>query len=136
MNNKYYLDSCIWLNLLKKEGDPKKGRPYWKIAEDFITNNSEIYISTIILKELSFKLNRKIANQLCKKHKIILIKTENKDYDLARQIERKNQFQLSFGDCLHIAICKRFQLILITRDNELIQISRKYINVFKPETLC
>ena len=32
----FYIDTCIWLNLFKKEGDPSKGVPYWKIAEDFI----------------------------------------------------------------------------------------------------
>ncbi len=32
----FYLDSCIWLNLFKKEGDSSKGVPFWKIAEDFV----------------------------------------------------------------------------------------------------
>ena len=32
----YYVDSCIWLNLFKKEGDTTKGTPYWKLAKDFL----------------------------------------------------------------------------------------------------
>ena len=32
----YYVDSCIWLNLFKKEGDPTKGAPYWKITQEFL----------------------------------------------------------------------------------------------------
>ncbi|MFC1800816.1 hypothetical protein ACFLYT_02040 [Nanoarchaeota archaeon] len=55
----YYLDTCIWLNLFKKEGDAARGTPYWKITEDFIKyieeNNKQIIVSTIVLKELSFK---------------------------------------------------------------------------------
>ena len=63
MNTKeYYLDSCIWLNLFKKEGDPAKGVPYWKLAQDFVKqaegNGDLIFVSTIVLKELTFKLNQ------------------------------------------------------------------------------
>jgi len=32
----YYVDSCIWLNLFKKEGDVAKGVPYWEITKKFI----------------------------------------------------------------------------------------------------
>jgi len=48
---KYYLDSCIWLNLLKKEGDASKGKPYWQIAKDFIDNlqdDAEIAYSKLV----------------------------------------------------------------------------------------
>ena len=33
---RYYVDSCIWLNLFKEEGDPTKGIPYWTLAKKFI----------------------------------------------------------------------------------------------------
>lgn len=35
---RFYLDTCIWMNLFKKEGNPEKGVPYWKIAKEFINN--------------------------------------------------------------------------------------------------
>jgi len=60
MNKKiYYVDTCIWLNLINREGDESKGVPYWKIAEDFlnqIKNNLDIKIivSDSVLKELSY----------------------------------------------------------------------------------
>ena len=36
MKKEYYIDSCIWLNMFKNEGDSSKGVPYWKIAKEFI----------------------------------------------------------------------------------------------------
>ncbi len=58
-----YVDSCIWLNLFKKEGDQIKGVPYWQLAQDFIKQVEDekgtIIVSTIVLKELYFKLGEK-----------------------------------------------------------------------------
>lgn len=55
MNTKeYYVDSCIWLNLFKKEGDSTKGVPYWQLTKELaeqIENNKElIFVSAIVLK--------------------------------------------------------------------------------------
>jgi predicted nucleic acid-binding protein len=130
---KYYIDTCIWLNLFQKEGDSSKGTPYWKIAEDFLTNNTELFTSTIVLKELQRKIHMNLINKFLQK--VNLIRTKSEDYDFARQIESENMYQLSFGDCMHIAICKRLQFTLITRDRNLISVSKQYIQVSKPETL-
>ena len=140
----FYVDSCIWLNLFKKEGDPTKGIPYWKIAEDFVekiifSKDKEIVYSGFILKELKNILN----NERLFKEKLLFFKEENfnfvkateDDYYFARKLESKLRYELSFYDCLHIAICKRLNLILITRDNYLIKSARKYISVNKPEEL-
>lgn len=56
----YYVDSCIWINLFKKEGDQSKGVSYWKLAKDFI-KISNIIVSTIVIKELSFKIEDKLS---------------------------------------------------------------------------
>ena len=66
---RFYVDTCIWLNLFKKEGDASKGVPYWKIAEGFIdkvmfSEGYEISYSNIILKEIYFNLNNeKLFNE-------------------------------------------------------------------------
>jgi len=36
MKKRYYIDTCIWLNLFKKEVDSKSGIQYWKFAKDLI----------------------------------------------------------------------------------------------------
>ena len=141
----FYLDSCIWLNLFKKEGNATKGVPYWEIAKEFIekvmfSKNEEIIYSGLILREIKFK----IGNEDRLKEKLLFLKEEDKfrfvevteeDYSFARKLESELKYELSFYDCLHIAICKRLNFILVTRDKDLIRIARRYILVEKPENL-
>ncbi len=134
----YYIESCIWLNLFKKEGDAAKGVPYWKLAEDFLEKDNNIIVSSIVIKEISFKIPERI-DEVMKFFKendyIELIKTKPEDYDLARKFENEEEFKISFYDYLHVAISKRLKVPLITRDNELIRFAKKHIEVFKPEEL-
>ena len=137
---KYYLDSCIWLNFFKKEGDSSKGKAYWKIAKDFIenikNNNNKIIVSTIVLKELSFKEEFNVIKKFFKDEEYIeIIKTNSEDYKFARKLENETNFQISFYDYLHIAISKRLEIPLITRDKELIEIAKNILPVNKPEDL-
>ena len=134
----YYVDSCIWINLFKKEGDPTKGVPYWQLTKSFLEKNDNIIVSTIVIKELSFKIEEKL-NQVMKFFKenilIKMIKTLPEDYDLARKFENEEEFKISFYDYLHVAISKRLKIPLITRDNDLIAFAKKHIEVYKPEDL-
>lgn len=134
----YYVDSCIWMNLFKKEGDPTKGVPYWKIAKNFLEKDNDIIVSTIIIKELSFKIGEKL-NFVMKFFKdnesIKMIKTTPEDYDLARKFEDEEKFKISFYDYLHVAISKRLSIPLITRDKDLITFAKKHIEVYRPEEL-
>ncbi|HDZ60810.1 MAG TPA: type II toxin-antitoxin system VapC family toxin [Candidatus Pacearchaeota archaeon] len=142
MKKGYYLDSCIWLNLFKKEGDVSKGIPYWKIALHFIRHiedkNRQIYVSTIILKELRYILGGKfpkILNYFKKAGFIKIIKTKGEDYDLARKLEEEDNSEISFYDYLHVAIVKRLKCIFVTRDRDLLNFSKSKINVDLPENL-
>ncbi len=137
----YYIDSCIWLNLFKKEGDETKGIPYWKLAKDFIEQIKDeedfIIISTITLKELTFKLSERFneVKQYFQENDFIqIIKTTPEDYEQARQWEQEHRL-LSFYDYLHVAIARRLNLVLITRDRDLIEFAEEYVKVFKPENL-
>lgn len=127
MKRSYYVDSCIWLNLFKKE------EPYWKLAKDFLEKNNDVIVSTIVIKELSFKIKEKFDMKFFKEIKII--KTVPEDYDLARRFEDEEEFKISFYDYLHVAISKRLNLVLITRDKDLITFAKKHVEVHKPEEL-
>ncbi len=133
----YYVDSCIWLNLFKKEGDASKGVPYWKLAKDFLEKSNKLIISTIVLKELSFKVENidKTMKFFKDSEFIEIIKTRSEDYDLARKFEDEEEYKISFYDYLHVAIAKRLNIPLITRDRDLMDFARKQIDVFKPEDL-
>lgn len=141
MKDSYYFDTCIWLNLFKKEVNKKSGIQYWRFAKNLIEEiedkQDKIIISTIVLKELYFKLKEKfpIINGYFKESDFInIIKTSPEDYELARKWEKENK-TLSFYDYLHVAIVKRLNLHLITRDEDLIIFAKNYIKVSKPEEL-
>ncbi len=142
MNQKdYYVETCIWLNLFKKEGDSIKGIPYWELAKDFIEQvekqNNSIIVSTIVLKELYFTARGKfnIIKKFFKDTNYIkIIKTTPEDYNQARKWEQEHGL-LSFYDYIHLAITKRLNIPLITRDRDLIDFAENYVEVFKPEDL-
>lgn len=138
----YYLDTCIWLNIFKREGDLSKGTPYWKIALDFVksieNSGGEIIVSPIILREIYSKLGEKyslVKDYFDKNSFISLIEVFNEDYILARKFESASNFTISFYDCIHIAMAKRLNIDLVTRDNSLIAFAKSFISVKKPEEL-
>ena len=142
---KYYFDSCVLLNLFKKEGDATKGKPYWEIAKEFIdkaklSDSTEFFCSSCVLREVESKLNNKQAfmenrDFLEKEAEMVFIEANESDFAFARKLESAFLYELSFYDCMHIAICKRLNLILVTRDKDLISFARRYIFAAKPEDL-
>ena len=141
---KYYLDTCIWLNLFKKEGDASKGISYWKIAERFIekvmfSESKEIIYTGFVLKEMKYKLDKATFDEktlfLARENKFRFVKAIQEDYSLAQKLESEFKYRISFFDCMHIAVCKRLDTILITRDKELLKFAKKYLVAKKPEDL-
>ncbi|MFH1211904.1 MAG: PIN domain-containing protein [Candidatus Woesearchaeota archaeon] len=140
----FYLDTCIWLNLFKKEHDLAGNIPLWKTAKDFIetvmfSESDEIIYSGFVLKEIKYKLKNKdeFAEKLQflrKEEKFRFEPAHHEDYNFARKLESESGFKLSFYDCLHIAMCKRLSLILVTRDKELIKLAERFIETGLPES--
>lgn len=142
VGDRYYLDSCIWLNLFKKEMSRDGGFSYWEIVLDFLENVDErrgmIYVSSIVLKELYFIMKKDFwkAKKFFKECEFVrIIKTAEKDYDLARDFEREDSAEISFYDYLHVAIVKRLGCCLVTRDGDLIDFAKDKVEVDKPEEL-
>lgn len=138
----YYLDSSVWINLFKKEESGKL--KFWLLAESFINaaanvGNVRIIISPVVIKELTYNLDRKrfaLSKKAFNTNKeIAFIRTGDIDYDFARKIEYAEHYAASFFDCLHIAICKRIGAALVSRDYLQIEIARKHIQAGRPEDL-
>jgi len=136
----YYIDTCIWLNLFKKEDALINGIPFWKVAREFlrkviISHEKDIIYTGFILRELQFQLDDKLLGKvkLFLEKRCIFIHAEDIDYKMARKLEFESKFTISFFDCMHIALCKRLNYILITRDKALIDSAKRYIAVNKPE---
>ena len=137
---KFYVDTNIYLNLWKKEGDATKGTPYWKLAKDFMDKaereNSIIEFSGLILKELEYKLTPEQFKEKSDLLKSTYQKVEvlEEDYNNARKLESKSRFDISFYDCLHIAVCKRLNLVLVTRDRLMLDFAKSEgLKCGKPE---
>lgn len=136
----FYIDTNIYLNLWKKEGDAAKGIPYWKLAKDFIDKaekeGSIIVFTGLIIKELKYKLTQE---QYREKEELLKASFEraevaDEDYRHARKLESKTKFEISFYDCLHMAVCIRLGLVLVTRDALLLNAAKKEgIKCGKPE---
>lgn len=126
----YYVDTCIWLNLFKKEFC--RNILYWQIAKDFIervllSGENNILYSGIVLRELQIKLSG--ADYESKRRffageaRFVKIEVLNEDKISARQLESDHNFEISFYDFLHIVLAKRMNSILVTRDKKLIHIA-------------
>ena len=138
----YYIDSCVYLNLWKKEVDVF-GNKLWELAKDFFekteSENAIIYYSGFLLKELMFLLSteeylqkRDLFDSSPNFKKITLSKEE---YELARKINKKNT-EISFYDVIHMLLTKKTNSILVTRDKLLIQLSKDFsLTAKRPEEL-
>ncbi len=142
---RYYVDTCIWLNLLKKEGDPAKGVPYWKLARDFIesvlcSEQGLIVYSDIVLRELKLKLEEHKYHDATKlfvrEPKCIRVDVTAEDKAIARKLESHYDFTISFYDMAHLALCKRLSCALVTRDKQLAEIARENgVKANRPEEI-
>jgi predicted nucleic acid-binding protein len=138
----YYVDSCVYLNLWRKEVD-EYGNLLWKFAKEFFEKtedeNSIIYYSGYLLKELMFTFDEKqfiekleLFNYSPNFKRITLTKEE---YNLAKKIKREN-FEASFYDIIHMLLAKQNNSILMTRDRLLMQLAKEYSVIAKrPEEI-
>lgn len=113
----------------------ENSRNFFQIMRE---KQSQLFVSSIVIKELSFKLNKEFERIIIffRSYEYIeIIRTAPEDYVLARKIESFHEYKIGFCDCLHIAICKRLGACLVTRDKDLISIAHNYINADKPENL-
>ena len=139
--NKFYVDSCIYLNLWNKEGSSKFGKPYWQIAQEFFDKfnhkNSIFYYSGFIIKELKFKMapnDFQSRIKLFDKKKFRSIFVPTNLLPIARKIESETYFAISFYDILHLLLAKKSNSILVTRDKKLLEAAKKYSAKFgRPE---
>jgi len=139
----YYPDSCIYLNLWKKEVD-EFGNPLWKFAKDFFEKaegeGSIIHYSGFLLKELMFILSteeylqkRELFESSLNFQKVILSKEE---YNLANKIREDANNEISFFDAIHMLLAKKTNSILVTRDRLLIKAAKKnFVLVRRPEEI-
>ncbi|MDP3729041.1 MAG: type II toxin-antitoxin system VapC family toxin [bacterium] len=132
---KYYVDSCIWLNFLNKEQNKVQGLPVWKLTEEFLRQcDDKIITSKFVVKEIADKV--KDQRMMLRLERYISTKwTKEEIFPLAKEMESKEKYMLSFYDCIHLCIAIKENYVLITRDERLLTIAKKYIEAIKPEEI-
>ena len=129
----FYVDTCVYFNLWKKEVD-EKGAPLWLFAKNFFEfaelNNAKIFYSGFILKELLFLLSmedylekRSFLEENNMFEKALL--TE-KEYQKAINLKNKTNTGCSLFDIIHVIIADKTKSILITQDKELLDLADYY----------
>ena len=140
MEKRYYIDTCIWINLWQRETSGKQ--KLWRFAKNFLERadeeNATIYYSGFILKEMMFILSKEIfvkkraffdAN--CTKATLT-----NEEYEEGRKLESQLNGEIGFYDILHILLSRKIGAILITRDKKLLEVANKLgVEARKPEEI-
>jgi len=136
---KYYVDTCIFLNVWKGEIGPNKRRPFYKISDEFLKEyKKDKLISTKVLAEIERKLSKAEFKARCFQ---LLDELETLDIpeDVIAQAQRMYQDtkkEISFADIIHMLMAEREGAILVTRDRTLMKIAREhYISVASPDAL-
>jgi len=127
----FYVDTCIYLNLWKKEED-KAGIPLWFFAQKFFefveANNHKLYYSGFVLKELLFNLSPEEyleRREYFDKNKIFRkIEMTKEERDKGISLKGKIKTTCSLYDILNILLAKKSNSVLVTQDKELIKLAK------------
>ncbi len=139
----FYVDTCIYLNLWKKETN-LHNVPIWVYAKNFFEfvgkENSTIFYSGFILKEIMFLLSTEdylIKRDFFESSSVFKkVSISQEEYSLAIKIKKDIKSNCSLFDIIHLIIAKKTSSILITRDEELINLSNYFgIKSQKPEEI-
>lgn len=128
----FYVDTCIYLNLWKKEIG-FNGEPFWIFAKDFFEfankNNINIFYSGFILKELLFILDDSdyIEKKCFMEENSMFCKSilSKEEYVFAQKLKEELNTNCSFLDIIHLVLAKKTNSVFISRDNELINIANQ-----------
>ena len=133
-SEKYYVDTCVWLNLFNKEENRTTWYRYWEAAQEFFdrimaSEDAIILMSPVVLQEIKRKIGNSAyetaKQELLGNDKIVSIPLTSQDKAVARKLESHYHFNISFGDLLHLSLSRRYGATLVTRDRQLIDISNE-----------
>jgi len=137
----YYVDACIYLNLLKREVS-KEGIDWTAIAQKFFEKakqeKSSVLYSDFLLKKMKSKITeeeyKKKENDLEISFLFRKVELSKKEQEEVRDIELELDYELGFFDIIHLFLARREHAILVTRDKKLLEIAKKYhVEAMMPE---
>ena len=137
MVERYYVDSCIWIDYFENRSDKFRPLGDWAldIIKKIIKEDSLFIISDHLINELE---NRYSSEELDKFFEIIpekLIIRINTNEEQAKEASKiKNKLNIPFSDVLHAILARDNQAILVSRDKHFYELQKQII-IKKPEDL-
>ncbi|MFH0936197.1 MAG: PIN domain-containing protein [Candidatus Woesearchaeota archaeon] len=137
MSEKYYIDSCIWVDYFENRSDKFRPLGEWAlgIIKKIIKENGLFIFSDHLIDELETKYTSEKLNkflEIIPEKLIIRINTNERQAKEAFKI--KNKLKIPFGDVLHAILARDNNAILVTRDKHFYEIE-KQVTIRKPEEL-
>lgn len=137
MAEKYYLDSCIWIDYFENRSDKFRPLGDWALRaiKKIISEGSVIIYSDLVEEELSAKISSDEAKQI-----MSIVPEENLLYveaspeQIIDATEFSKKFKIPAKDALHARIAMDNNAVLITRDKHFYDIAKK-VKIKKPEDL-
>jgi predicted nucleic acid-binding protein len=125
----FYVDTCVYLNLYKKEVS-LTGRPLWKYAADFFRRvGNRIVYSELVEREFVQKTGALFVRRGRK------VSTLPEDLALAEVLLEEFGHRIGGKDCIHIVLARKCGAILVTRDRALLECASKYVAASLPENV-
>ena len=128
---RFYVDTCVFLNVWKNETGHNPAWPLWKRSKDFLAfaiQHHEVITSQAVIRELRFHLppslfDKKKADMMASG--IAVLQVPERLAPRARKIESEEQFSISYYDILHLLMAQEQSAILITRDKGLLSLAKR-----------
>ncbi|MEK6792501.1 MAG: PIN domain-containing protein [Nanoarchaeota archaeon] len=119
MNERFYLDTSIWLDFFedRNEHNLKKGDFAKNLISEIVENGDKIVVSEVIKNELiGLKFSHYDIENLFFPYRkiIILVYSTKKQFGKAKDISKKRNIPLL--DALHAILARDYGAIMVTRD--------------------
>lgn len=137
MVEKYYLDTCIWIDYLENRSDKFRPLGEWAfgLIKKIIKNEDLFLITEKTIEELENVIGQEETERM-----ISTIPPQLKINIISKYSQKmkakhlKERFNIPFGDALHIIIAEENKAIFVTRDEHFQDFSN-YFEIKKPEEL-
>jgi len=134
---KYYVDTCIWLDLFENRKD--KFRPLGEWAAEFINRSvkedEEILLSDIVEDELTNHLTEAHVKRLLNLRNhcmLVRVDSNKRQFDEALRLSKERRVPLN--DAFHAVLARDSGAVLITRDRHFDNL-QDVVRCKKPEEL-
>lgn len=144
--NRIFFDTDVIVNWLTKETETISGRELWTAPYKIINHlgigagKREGFIPLTTVLELRYLLRRKkrysvkqVEEDICKITAFFEVVIPDTT-DMLQASSLQSEYPLDPFDAIHLALCLSLKpVVLVSRDKEFLEISKKFISAYTPE---